>query len=307
MIFLSDNDPIIHFAYIFVLSLIIAVFYVEYSKVKKQPKSFYKNRKPLNFSKEKNTIIKEENNFNNTNKKSSCALSSIVQKFVSDYSKEIKTPYIIGIAGPSGSGKSFMSDLILETLTTMYPDSSKDIVIISQDSYYKGGDSNTNYDVPKAIDFKLLLQHLNELIEGNPIECPIYDFTTHSRKKDVNIVNPAKIIIVEGILIFTQKELKNLFNYKIFVHASIATQLLRRLKRDINERGRDIELAGKQYTRDVEPSNEKYVRPSSANADIIINNFNGCYVGPDTILRKIVSIYKRMRKSKLNNESIINQ
>ncbi len=269
------------------------VYKLGYSSNDNRKRKFAKNKKNKKII-TKNNIL-ESNNI--IHKKCPCVAESIAEEFVSNFSKEIITPYIIGISGPTASGKTVIAHAIVKTIEMLFPGSSEDIIIISQDSYYKGGDSNTNYDIPKAIDFKLLLQHLNDLKNGKCILCPIYDFSTHSRKDEVIKINPAKIIIVEGILILSQKNLLNYFDDKIYINATDASQLIRRITRDINERGRQIEEVGMQYVRDVEPSNEKYVKPSAANAKIIVNNFNGCYTGPEMILYKIVSIYSRILRS----------
>ncbi|XWV25194.1 mg417 protein [Tupanvirus deep ocean] len=219
---------------------------------------------------------------------------AIISKFTETYDNPVKTPYIIGICGASGSGKSFIAKVISETIRKMFPKTCAEIVIISQDSYYKGGDAETNYDVPAAIDFDLLVSHLQKLIYGESIECPIYDFSTHSRKKETNTINPCKIIIVEGILIFTQEELRDLFNMKIFIDAATPTQIFRRIHRDQSERGRNLHEIWQRYERDVWPSYSEYVSPSSKFADIIINNFNNCYVGPQIVLSHIINILRNI-------------
>lgn len=219
----------------------------------------------------------------------------IINKFMSSYDKPIKTPYIIGICGGSGAGKTFVTKLIVKAIKQKFPKSTcGNIVVISQDSYYSGGDSKTNYDIPSAIDFNLLINHLKQLIIGKSINCPIYDFSTHSRKKETNLIKPAKIIIVEGILIFTQEELRNLFNMKIFINAAVPTQIFRRATRDIRERGRTIEEVQNRYERDVWPSFNQFVLPSSQFADISINNYNGLYVGIQITLNHIITICKNI-------------
>lgn len=226
---------------------------------------------------------------NDYDKKS--ADSVIIEKFVSNYSTAIETPYIIGICGGSGSGKSFVTNLIFNTIKRMFPKlASNDIVILSQDNYYIGGNEDANYDIPSAIDFELLISHLQELINGNSIECPIYDFATHSRKNETKIIHPGKFIIVEGILIFTQDQLRKLFNMKIFIYASLSIQIFRRTKRDVKERGKTIDEVEKRYERDVEPSYHEFVFPSSRYADMFINNVNGYYVGHQIMLNHIIKI-----------------
>lgn len=204
-------------------------------------------------------------------------------------------PYIIGICGASGSGKTYISNLIVNTTNELFKNiSDGDIIVLNQDSYYKSGNDNTNFDVPDAIDFDLLQDHLELLINGCNIDCPIYDFTTHSRKNVCTKISPGKIIIVEGILIFTQIKLRNLFNMKIFVDAEEPTQIFRRAIRDINERNRTIEEVKLRYERDVWPSYKQYVQPSSKYADIVINNYNDCFVGPRIILNHIIHVLKNL-------------
>lgn len=236
-----------------------------------------------------------EKKLTNSQRGDECCQDDIIEQFVANYSSPIKTPYIIGICGGSGSGKTFISNLIVAAVSKIYPHTCcNDIVVISQDSYYKGGNVNTNYDVPDAIDFELLIKHIKDLIDGRTIECPSYDFTTHSRKSDTTTITPKKIIIVEGILIFTQKELRDLFNYKLFIQADISTQIFRRTKRDMSERGRTLDEISERYLRDVSPSYTEYVLPSSRFADMSINNFNGCFVGPQSMLNHIITTMKNI-------------
>jgi uridine kinase len=224
------------------------------------------------------------------------AMNMIIDKFVMNYSLSVKIPYVIGVCGGSGSGKTFISNLISETINRMFPDLGNDIVVISQDSYYKGGNASTNFDDPISIEFGLLIRHIEQLISGYVIDCPIYDFTKHRRKKQTRRIYPAKIIIIEGILIFTQERLRDLMNMKIFVNTDLPTQIFRRTIRDINERGRTIESVKEQYVRDVGPSYEMYILPSSRYADMIINNFNGCFVGPQIMLNHIVTVLRSISK-----------
>ena len=221
--------------------------------------------------------------------------NQLIEKFIKNYTKPIETPYTIGIFGGSGSGKTFVCEIIAGAIHKMFPTNPNDIVIISQDSYYFGGNSKTNYDIPSAIDFKLLISHMHELINGNSIECPIYDFKTHSRKKETITIHPSKIIIVDGILIGTQEELRNYFDMKIFVNSKESTQVFRRLERDVKERGRTIEEVSERYQRDVAPSYQQYVLPSAQFADMIINNNNGeVYIGLEAVLNHIMTIYKNI-------------
>ena len=147
----------------------------------------------------------------------------------------------LGIAGGTGSGKSTVVEQILNELPA------GEVSILSQDSYYKQNDHLTydqrcdiNFDHPAAIDFELLKEHLTELKKGKSIEQPVYSFETHNRLTDTLITHPKKVVIIEGILIFTEKSLRDLFDIKVYVHADSDERLIRRLKRDMKERGRDL-------------------------------------------------------------------
>lgn len=197
----------------------------------------------------------------------------------------LKCPYVIGVAGGTGSGKTTLCNNIIEMIKLHFNNPIEDnIVLISQDGYYKGGDKDTNYDVPEAIDFDLLDHHLNLLLNGTSIDYPIYDFITHKRKAESIKLKPAKIIIIEGILIFTQQKILDKCNMKIFISAGIPTMIFRRIRRDINERGRTFEEIEHRYLRDIEDSYAKYVAPSERYANFIINNHNGTYTSLDMIL-----------------------
>jgi len=180
---------------------------------------------------------------------------------------------ILGIAGGTGSGKTTVVKQILNEL----PEA--EVTVISQDSYYKRNDHlsykercNTNFDHPNAIDFSLLIDHVKELKKGNVIEQPIYSFVTHNRVEDTLITHPKKVVIVEGILILTKKELRDLIDIKVFVHADSDERLIRRLKRDIQERGRDINEVLERYQSTLKPMHEEFIEPTKNYADLIIPN-----------------------------------
>ena len=180
---------------------------------------------------------------------------------------------IIGIAGGTGSGKTTVVHQIMNEL----PDA--EVGIISQDSYYKENKnmsyeerSNINFDHPRAIDFELLVTHLKELKQGNIINQPVYSFIKHNRTDDTIVTHPRKVMIVEGILIFTNPELRDLFDIKVFVHADSDERLIRRLRRDISERGRDLEEVLSRYQHTLKPMHEQFIEPTIAYADIIIPN-----------------------------------
>jgi len=180
---------------------------------------------------------------------------------------------IIGIAGGTGSGKTTVVHQIMNEL----PET--EVGIISQDSYYKSNDNLTlderaliNFDHPRAIDFNLLSSHLIALKEGKSIHQPVYSFVHHNRTDDYILTHPRKVMIVEGILILSNPELRELFDIKIFVHADSDERLIRRLKRDISERGRDMNEVLHRYQTTLKPMHEQFIEPSKAYADIIIPN-----------------------------------
>jgi uridine kinase len=180
---------------------------------------------------------------------------------------------IIGIAGGTGSGKTTVVNQIIKQLPT------EEVCVISQDSYYNATDnlpyeerSKINFDHPRAIDFDLIIRHLKALKAGNNINQPVYSFVTHNRTKDTIKTHPRKVIIVEGILIFNNKELRDLFDIKIFVHAETDERLIRRLKRDITERGRDIDEVLSRYQTTLKPMHQQFIEPTKNFADLIIPN-----------------------------------
>nr|MDJ0645940.1 uridine kinase [Flavobacteriaceae bacterium] len=155
----------------------------------------------------------------------------------------------------------------------------KDVTVISQDSYYKATHNLTfeertkiNFDHPRAIDFKLLVEHLVALRKGNAIEQPVYSFATHNRTKDTVKTHPSKVIIVEGILIFSKRKVRDLMDIKVFVHADSDERLIRRLKRDIQERARDMDEVLQRYQETLKPMHEQFIEPMKEYADIIIPN-----------------------------------
>ena len=191
---------------------------------------------------------------------------------------------IIGIAGGTGSGKTTVVHQIMNEL----PDT--EVGIISQDSYYKAnnnmsyeGRSLINFDHPRAIDFDLLVEQLKELKAGNNIEQPVYSFVIHNRTDDTVHTHPRKVMIVEGILILTHPELRDLFDIKIFVHADSDERLIRRLKRDIAERGRDMDEVLSRYQTTLKPMHQQFIEPTKAFADIIIQNDTYTTVAIDVV------------------------
>ncbi len=196
---------------------------------------------------------------------------------------------ILGIAGGTGSGKTTVVNQILNELPA------DEVGVISQDSYYKKNTnmsyderSKINFDHPKSIDFDLLVGHLKALRKGEVIEQPIYSFVTHNRTDDVVLTHPRKVLIVEGILIFNNKELLNLFDIKIFVHADSDERLIRRIRRDVAERGRDVNEVLDRYQKTLKPMHQQFIEPTKNYADIIIPNDRYNTVAVD-IVRTVIS------------------
>ena len=180
---------------------------------------------------------------------------------------------IIGIAGGTGCGKTTVVNQIINEL----PD--REVGVISQDSYYNDLShlsyeerTQINFDHPRAIDFELLGEHLTELKNGNPIQQPVYSFVKHNRTSDTLLTHPRKVMIVEGILILTHPQIRDMFDIKIFVHADSDERLIRRLKRDINERGRDLNEVLDRYQNTLKPMHDQFIEPTKEYADIIIPN-----------------------------------
>jgi len=179
-------------------------------------------------------------------------------------------PILIGIAGGTGSGKTTLA----ERIRAAFPDNS---ILISQDSYYKDLShlsfderAKTNFDHPASLDFALLRQHLIDLKEGKSIHCPIYSFHTHSRESETHFIEPAQLIIIEGILLLAVPEIRELFNLKVFVDSDDDIRLLRRIERDMKERSRDFDSIKMQYITTVKPMHDAFVMPSKQFADVII-------------------------------------
>lgn len=177
---------------------------------------------------------------------------------------------IIGIAGGSGSGKTTLTNRIAAQF-------SDHVTVIKHDNYYKAHDdmdyeerTRLNYDHPNAFDTELMIEHLKALKKGESIECPVYDYTIHNRSKNTITIVPNKVIIVEGILIFENKELCELMDVRIFVDTDADLRIIRRIQRDVLERARSLESVISQYMDTVKPMHEMYVEPSKKNANIIV-------------------------------------
>lgn len=178
---------------------------------------------------------------------------------------------LIGIAGGSGSGKTLVARTIVRDL------GSSRVAIIDQDSYYRDLDDIPmadkdlrNFDHPDAFDNELLKQHIRDLLEGKPVEQPIYDYTRHARLKETQPVGDHLVIVLEGILIFGDEELREMMDIKLFIDADADVRLVRRIERDVKERGRSIETILKQYQTTVRPMHLQFVEPSKRYADLIV-------------------------------------
>ena len=194
---------------------------------------------------------------------------------------------VIGIAGGTGSGKT----TLMKNLIARF---GGDVTVLSHDNYYRRHDELTyeercrlNYDEPAALETELMAVHLDKLRHGEAIECPVYDFTLHNRSQETVHIEPQKVIIVEGILIFENKPLRDLMDIKIFVDTDADVRLCRRIKRDVNKRGRTLESVLNQYQQTVKPMHEQYVEPSKKFADIVIPEGGKNLVALDMIIDRI--------------------
>ena len=193
----------------------------------------------------------------------------------------------VGIAGGTGSGKTTFT----RELVRAFGDN---VTVVLHDNYYKAHHDMTyeerchlNYDAPEAFETDRMIRDLKELKSGRPVECPVYDYTVHDRSDEVITIFPNKVIVVEGILIFENKELCNNLDIKIFVDTDADVRLIRRIRRDTKKRARSLDSVLEQYETTVKPMHEKYVEPSKKNADIIVPEGGRNTVALDMILSRI--------------------
>ena len=194
---------------------------------------------------------------------------------------------VIGIAGGTGSGKTTLMKNIIARFGDV-------VTVLSHDNYYRRLDHLTyeercavNYDEPASLETDLMARHLDALRRGEQVECPVYDFTQHNRSNETVTIVPKKVIIVEGILIFEDKDLRELMDIRIFVDTDADVRLCRRIKRDVNKRGRSLESVLTQYQQTVKPMHEKYVEPSKRFADIVVPEGGKNQVALDMIMLRI--------------------
>lgn len=194
---------------------------------------------------------------------------------------------IIGIAGGTGSGKTTITKQLARKFE-------KSVAIIQHDNYYKAHDDMSyeercrlNYDHPNAFDTDRLIDDLKKLKSGQPIDCPVYDYSVHNRSDKTIHIEPASVIILEGILIFADPALCNMLDIKIFVDTDADERILRRVIRDVRDRGRSLESIVNQYLSTVKPMHEQFVEPSKRNADIIIPQGGQNRVALDMVIKRV--------------------
>lgn len=202
-------------------------------------------------------------------------------------------PIVIGIAGGTGSGKTSVVSEILKKI------SSSKTILLEQDSYYKHSTKpyeeriKENYDHPNSIDFNLLISHIKDLMNGVEIKRPNYSFIDYNREDGYTLIKPQPIIIVEGILILSNEKLRRLFDMKIFVDTDSDERLLRRIERDIKERGRTLESVKKQYMETVKPMHLEFVEPSKRYADVIIPRGRENIVAIDMVSTRLQNLLEK--------------
>ena len=206
----------------------------------------------------------------------------------------MKDVVVIGVAGGTGSGKSTLVKRLQEAFKN------DDVATICHDFYYKAHPELTyeertklNYDHPDAFDTWLMVEHIKALKEGKEVECPTYSFVEHNRAEETLSVKPSKVVIVDGILIFENEELRNIMDIKVYVDTDADVRLARRILRDVRERGRSMESVISQYTTTVKPMHEQFVEPSKRYADVIIPEGGFNSVAVSMLIQNIRSIVDR--------------
>ena len=214
-----------------------------------------------------------------------------------NFRSKMKKAILIGITGASGSGKTVIANRIIENL------GSDKVVIIQEDSYYKDLSdvpyeqrSNRNFDHPDAFDHDLLAEHLQQLLSGDTVSHPVYDYKLHTRSKETKAAGPADLIILEGILIFSNAQLRELMDYRVFIDTPPDICFIRRLRRDIEERGRTIDSVIRQYIDTVRPMYLEFIEPSKQYADIIISGEGNNSESVDKLINKINALLQNSRQ-----------
>ena len=199
-----------------------------------------------------------------------------------------KTPFVIGIGGGTGSGKTMIAEALINAM------GNRGVAYVQQDSYYKDRSNippeerrTINYDHPDALDSELLIHHLQELRNGHPIDKPVYDFRTHTRRPEIETVYPRDVIIIEGILVLADKRLRDLMDTKVFVDTDADVRFIRRLQRDLTERGRTVESIIDQYLNAVRPMHLKFVEPGRKYTDLVIPGRGYSRIAIDKIISMI--------------------
>jgi uridine kinase len=205
-----------------------------------------------------------------------------------------RKPVVIGVAGGSGSGKTSVTKSIYDSFK------GHSILMLEQDFYYKDQSHlpfeerlKTNYDHPLAFDNDLLIEHINKLLNHEPIEKPVYDYAVHTRSDQVIYVEPQDVIILEGILVLEDERLRNLMDIKLFVDTDADLRIIRRLLRDIKERGRSIDSVIDQYIGVVRPMHNQFIEPTKRYADVIIPEGGHNHVAIDLMVTKIQTILEQ--------------
>lgn len=206
-----------------------------------------------------------------------------------------RRPFFLGVAGGTGSGKTTVARAILETVGR------ERIAFIAQDSYYRDVDwqaegldpATHNFDHPAALDHALLMRHLRALAAGKPVEKPVYDFSTHRRSARTETVPSRPVILLEGILLFAERELRDLLDFKVFVDTDPDVRLIRRLRRDIHQRGREPDDVLRQYEETVRPMHLEFVEPSKRWADVIIPEGGENQVALDMVIAQVEKLLEQ--------------
>ncbi|WP_040228888.1 uridine kinase [Bhargavaea cecembensis] len=206
-------------------------------------------------------------------------------------------PLIIGIAGGSGSGKTSVTRSIYDVVKE------HSVVVIEHDYYYKDQSHlafeerlKTNYDHPLAFDTDLLIEHINELLEGRPVQRPVYDYALHTRSDKTEVIEPKDVIILEGILVLDDVRLRELMDIKLFVDTDADLRIIRRIQRDLSERGRSIDSVIGQYLSVVRPMHNQFIEPTKRYADVIIPEGGENKVAIDLMVTKIKTILESTQK-----------